>query len=54
MYLVNKVNSMKTYIKNKEEIEKLEGEKIQASIQTHKPCIHFHLVDYFRNIKSET
>ena len=53
LYLINKVNSTKQYIKYKEaEALKLE-EHIKSTIKTIKPCIHFQITDYFHNIKSD-
>jgi hypothetical protein len=53
MVLVNKVNSMKKYMKYIEEVTKKEDELIKLTIQTVKPCIHFKIVDHFHKIKSD-
>ena len=52
MYLVNKVNSMKDYMKDKEAKDKLEEEKLKENLQTQKPCIHFDLVNHFNKLES--
>ena len=53
MYLVNKVNSMKNYIKYKEEDALKLDENIKSTLQTVKPCIHFQIVEHFHKINSE-
>ena len=49
--LVNKLNSVKRFWRQKEDEEKALDEKIKNTIMTLKPCVHFDVTDYFFKIK---
>ena len=53
MFLITKVNNMKKHMKEKEDEIKLEEEKIKASLQTVKPCIHNQLLNKFYTIDND-
>ena len=49
--LVNKVNSVKRFWRQKGDEEKALDEKIKSTIMTMKPCVHFDVTDYFFKIQ---
>ncbi len=48
--LLNRLNNMKRYWREKEEHSKKIDEEIQKTIRRDKPCIHFKVTDYFFKI----
>jgi hypothetical protein len=48
--LLNRLNNMKRYWRDKEEYAKKQDEEIQKTIRRGKDCIHFKVTDYFFKI----
>ena len=54
LVLINKVNSLKSQLADKEKLEaKLEEENLKLR-STNKPCFHYNVTDYFDNIKHDS